>query len=176
MREKCLSIIENSHYPFQNIINDLHHNQKNVNFLEVMFDFETVALNIEELSFDGACLKKLPLERSNDVTKFDMSLTFSYNPKSEVDPLSCRLLCSQDLFDAQTVSSVTSRFAHFVAQIVLPKLNDSQNNSSCVPIRKLSLMLPEEVECIKNIMFCRQSAWINEGMLFHEYSTFFHIS
>ncbi|CAF4401243.1 unnamed protein product, partial [Adineta steineri] len=43
VREKCLSILEHSHYPLQHILSDLHLTQSNVSFLETMFDFTTIS-------------------------------------------------------------------------------------------------------------------------------------
>ncbi|UJR24335.1 hypothetical protein I4U23_027302 [Adineta vaga] len=58
IQEKCLSILEHSHYPLQRILTDSHLNQSNTPFLETMLDFVTVSLDINQLSFDGAPLKE----------------------------------------------------------------------------------------------------------------------
>ena len=50
VREKCLSILQHSHYPLQHILADFHLNQSNVSFLETMFDFITVPSNVDQLS------------------------------------------------------------------------------------------------------------------------------
>ena len=42
VREKCLSILEHSHYSLQHILADFQLNQSNVSFLETVFDFITV--------------------------------------------------------------------------------------------------------------------------------------
>ncbi|CAF4145005.1 unnamed protein product, partial [Adineta steineri] len=43
VQEKCLSILEHSHYPLQHILSDFHLSQLNVSLLETMFDFITVS-------------------------------------------------------------------------------------------------------------------------------------
>ena len=48
VREKCLSILEHSHYPLQHILADFHLNQSSVPFLEILFDFITISSNIDE--------------------------------------------------------------------------------------------------------------------------------
>ena len=65
VREKCLSILEHSHYPLQHILADSHLNQSNVPFLETIFDFITVSSNINDLSFDDATLEQISLEQSS---------------------------------------------------------------------------------------------------------------
>ena len=57
VREKCLSILEHSHYPLQHILADSHLNQSNISFLETVFDFITVSSDINQLSFNGASLE-----------------------------------------------------------------------------------------------------------------------
>ncbi|CAF1593549.1 unnamed protein product, partial [Adineta steineri] len=52
VREKCLSIIEHSHYPLQYILTNLHINQSNISFLETTFDFITISSHSDELSLD----------------------------------------------------------------------------------------------------------------------------
>ncbi|CAF4300879.1 unnamed protein product, partial [Adineta steineri] len=67
VREKCLSILEHSHYPLQHILANLHINQSNISFLETMFDFITISPQSDELSLDGANLKQVSFERSFEV-------------------------------------------------------------------------------------------------------------
>ncbi|CAF4260481.1 unnamed protein product, partial [Adineta steineri] len=49
VQEKCLSILEHSHYPLQHILSDLHVTQSNVSFLGTMFDFITVSKDMGHL-------------------------------------------------------------------------------------------------------------------------------
>ncbi|CAF4187794.1 unnamed protein product, partial [Adineta steineri] len=70
VREKCLSILEHSHYPLQHILGDNRLNQSNVSFLETMFDFIIVSKDVEHLSLNGANLEEMSLEQSAEVAKF----------------------------------------------------------------------------------------------------------
>ncbi|CAF1589283.1 unnamed protein product, partial [Adineta steineri] len=49
VREKCLSILEHSHYPLQHILDDNRLNQSSISFLETMFDFITVSKDVGHL-------------------------------------------------------------------------------------------------------------------------------
>ena len=89
VREKCLSILEHSHYPLQHILADFHLNQSNVGFLETMFDFITVSSDVDHFCLNGTNLEQVPMEGLYEVAKFDFSLTFIYNSTSENDRLSC---------------------------------------------------------------------------------------
>ncbi|CAM4988680.1 unnamed protein product, partial [Rotaria socialis] len=79
VQEKCLSILEHSHYPLQHILGDNRSSQSNVSFLETMFDFITVSKDIGHLSLNDTNLEQVPLEQAAEVAKFDFSLTFVYN-------------------------------------------------------------------------------------------------
>ena len=63
VREKCLSILQHSHYPLQHILADFHLNQSNVPFLETMFDFITVSSDVDHLCLNGTNLQSVPVER-----------------------------------------------------------------------------------------------------------------
>ena len=54
VQEKCLSILEHSHYPLQHILADFHLNQSNVSFLETLFDFITVSFKYRSIIFRGS--------------------------------------------------------------------------------------------------------------------------
>ena len=99
VREKCLSILEHSHYPLQHILADCHLNQSNVPFLETMFDFITVTSDVDHLCLNGTNLQSVSVEGLYEVARFDFMLTFNYNSASKNDRLSCHFECSHDLFD-----------------------------------------------------------------------------
>ncbi|CAF4269670.1 unnamed protein product, partial [Adineta steineri] len=67
VRERCLSILEHSHYPLQHILRDNGLNLSNASFLEIIFDFITISPQSDELSLDGANLKQVSFERSFEV-------------------------------------------------------------------------------------------------------------
>ncbi|CAF4064666.1 unnamed protein product [Rotaria sordida] len=74
VRDKCLSILEHSHYPLQYILADSHLNQSNIPFLETVFDFITVSSNVDHLCLNDATLEQVSLEQSFEVAKFDFQL------------------------------------------------------------------------------------------------------
>ncbi|CAF4196175.1 unnamed protein product, partial [Adineta steineri] len=163
VREKCLSILEHSHYPFQHILRDLHLTQSNASFLETMFDFISVSKDMEYLCLNDANLEEVPLDQSAQVAKFDFSLTFVYNPSSDHNQLSCSFVCSYDLFEKSTVSKVAQRFQYMFEQLF-------QKQSSNIPvvnlsssINKVSLILPEETEEMELVLFHRLENVANEG-------------
>ncbi|CAF4303124.1 unnamed protein product [Adineta steineri] len=164
VREKCLSILEHSHYPLQHILANLHINQSNISFLETMFDFITISPQSDELSLDGANLKQVSFERSFEVAKFDFMLMFVYNPMMENSRLSFRLTCSHDLFDETTVTNIGQRLEYCVQQLFSLKGNMNAIDICCTSIWKINLILPEETQEMEYIIFCRQSHIINEGM------------
>ena len=166
VREKCLSILEHSHYPLQHILADSHLNQSNVSFLETMFDFITVSSDIDQISLNGASLEQISSEQSSEVAKFDFMLTFVYNPTLDDGRLSYRLVCSRDLFDETTVETIARRFEHFFFQIFSSNFNTAQIDQSSLSINKLSLILPEEAEEMQGVFFRRLPNILNEGMFF----------
>jgi hypothetical protein len=167
VREKCLSILEHSYYPLQNILADFHVHESHIPFLETLFDFITTSSNIDHLSFDGASLKQVSLKRSTEVAKFDLMLTFVYNPTSNDNRLSCRLVCSRDLFDETTLTNIAQRLKHFCEQIFSSISIVSRIDTGLTIISKLDVILPVELKEIENIVFCRQSNILNEGMLIY---------
>ena len=112
VREKCLSILEHSHYPLQHILADLHLNQSNALFLQTMFDFIIASSNVNDLSLNGTSLEEVSMEQLSEVAKFDFSLTFIYNPTFDDDDiLSCSFVCSRDLFEETTVARIGSKIS-----------------------------------------------------------------
>ncbi|CAF3989013.1 unnamed protein product [Adineta steineri] len=89
VQEKCLSILEHSHYPLQYILADSHLTRSNVSFLETMFNFITISKDVNHLCLDGINLEPVSLEESYEMTKFDFSLTLVYNPSLDDNQLSC---------------------------------------------------------------------------------------
>ncbi|CAF1559320.1 unnamed protein product, partial [Adineta steineri] len=164
VQEKCLSILEHSHYPLQHILADLHINQSNISFLEAMYDFITISSHSDELSLDGASLKHVSFERSFEVAKFDFMLTFIYNPMLENNRLLFLLTCSHDLFDEITVTKIGRRLEYCFQQLFSSNQTINQSDTCFTSISKFNLILPEETQEMEDIIFCRQSHIINEGM------------
>jgi hypothetical protein len=166
VREKCLPILEHSHYPLQHILADSHLTQSSGLFLETAFDFITVPSHIDQISFDGATLEQIASQKSSEVAKFDFMSVFLYNPTLDDGRVSYRLVCSRDLFDETTVVTIIRRFQHFFIQIFSSNFNATQINQSALSINKLSLILPEEANEMQGVLFRRLGNVSNQGMLF----------
>ncbi|CAF1312203.1 unnamed protein product [Adineta steineri] len=163
VQDKCLSILEHSHYPLQNILTDIHANQSNISFLQTVFDFITQSPNIDQLSLDDVTLEPIELKQSIEIAKSDFMLTFIYNPMSNDDMLSCRFVCSHDLFEDMTVTKIARRFQYLIEQLFSVDSNNNQTDILFSSITKLSLILLEEVHEMERIIFCRQPDIMNEA-------------
>ncbi|CAF1442019.1 unnamed protein product, partial [Adineta steineri] len=163
VQEKCLSILEHSHYPLQHILANLHINQSNISFLETMYDFITISSHSDELSLGGTNLKQVSLEQPFEVAKFDFMLMFVYNPILENNRLSFRLTCSHDLFDEITVKNIGQRLEYCFQQLFSLNENMNQIDTCFTPISQFGPFLPEQTQEMNETMFCRQSHIINEA-------------
>jgi hypothetical protein len=164
VREKCLSILEHSHYSLQHILADVQLNQSNVSFLEIMFDFITVSSDVDSFSLNGASLNQMSIEQLYQVAKFDSMLTFVYNPTSDDHQLSCSLVCSRDIFDTTTVAILSQRFEYFFDQVFGISSGLSLMDDCMISIKKLSVILPEEAAEMQTKIFRRLENTVNEGM------------
>ncbi len=164
VREKCLSILEHSHYSLQHILADVQLKQSNVSFLETMFDFITVSSGVNHFSLGGASLEQMSIEQSHEVAKFDFSMTFEYSPMCDDNQLSCALICSQDIFDKTSVVLLSQRFEYFFNQIFRSSCSASLMNDCMISMKKLSIILPEEVAEMEATIFRRLENTIKEGM------------
>ncbi|CAF4030005.1 unnamed protein product, partial [Adineta steineri] len=162
VREKCVSILEHSHYPLQYILTDSQFKQSNVSFLETLFNFTTVSEN-SQWFIDTATLQQLPMQQSYGAAKFDFDLTCLYNPASDGSKLSFCLTCSRDLFDETTAIIIVQRLKHLVDQLFSSKSISDEINPYFVSISKLSLILPTEAKEIEDTVFCRQQNIVNEA-------------
>jgi hypothetical protein len=169
VREKCLSILEHSHYPLQHILADFHVNQSNVSFLEIVFDFIILSPNSNELSFDGASLEHVSPQKLSQVAQFDLKVLFLYNPTLDNGKLSCQFVCSREVFEHSTVAKIARRFQYLFEQLFLTDIAVGGINTWHTPISKLNLILLEEVKEMKDIVFCRQSNMQNDGMSIYLY-------
>ena len=164
VQEQCLSILQHSHYPLQQILADFQLNQSNMSLLEIMFDFISVSEEVDHLSMNNVNLEQVSLSQSYKVAKFDFMLTFVYNPTSRHNRLSCTLACSGDLFDERTVTIIGRRLKHLVDGLFFSKEIISMIDVCDAPISKLDLILAEEADEMEDIVFCRQANVVNEGM------------
>jgi hypothetical protein len=165
VQERCLSILEHSHYSLQHILADVQLNQSNVSFLETMFDFITVSSDVDRFSLNGASLEQLSMEQLYEVAKFDFSMSFVYNATADDNQLSYSLMCSQDIFDITTVTLLRQRFEYFFDQIFRTSSSASlMNDCMIMSMKKLSIMLPEEAAEMEAIIFRRLENIVEEGM------------
>ena len=160
----CLSILEHSHYPLQNILTDSCISSSNVPFLETIFDFITVSSNSNQLLFDEAIVEQALLQQSSEVAKFDFSIRFVYNSTSDDNILSCSFVCSRDLFEEITVARIAQRFQYLFEQTFATNSKVMEMDQPMISINKLSLILPEEAEEMETVVFCRSLNNVNEGM------------
>ncbi|CAF3869628.1 unnamed protein product [Adineta steineri] len=163
VREKCLSILEHSHYPLQHILANLHINQSNISFLEAVYDFITISSRSNELSLDRASLKQASFEQSFEVAKFDFMLMFVYNPMLENNRLSFRLTCSHDLFDGITVRNIGRRLEYCFQQLFSSNETIDRVDTCFTSISKFDLILLQETQEMEDAVLCRQSYIINEA-------------
>ena len=162
--DRSLAILEHSHYPLQHILSDMHENQTSVSFLETVFDFITISSDNDQLSLDGTTLKQMPLSSSSEMAKFDFSCTFVHDPMIDDGELSCRFVCSHDMYDEKTVTIMSQRFQHLLRQLFSSPLSTSHSDQCSMSIKRLSLILPEESEEMEGRVFHRLADVVNEGM------------
>ena len=164
VREKCLTILEHSHYPLQYILADCQRNQVNVTLHQIVFDFNIVSSYINQLSLGDTVLKVVPSDSFNICAKYDFLLLFYYDSISNDEQLFCRFVCSRDLFDDTTVKKISRRFQHFLEQIFLSESTvNNRIGLHPTPISQFSIILPEEIKAIEDVYFSRQLNIINEG-------------
>jgi hypothetical protein len=164
VREKCLSILEHSHYSLQHILADVQLNQSNVSFLETLFDFITMSSDVDSFSLNGVSLQQMSIKQSYEVAQFDFSMTFIYNPTCVDNQLSCSLICSQDIFDETTVVLLNQRFEYFFHQVFQISPSVSLMDDSMISINELSLILPTEAAEMEATIFRRLDNIGGEGM------------
>ncbi|CAF1524611.1 unnamed protein product, partial [Adineta steineri] len=169
VQEKCLSILQHSHYPLQHILSDLYLTQSNLSFLETMFDFITVSKDVNYLSLNGVSLEQISLHESCEMAKFDFSLTFIYNSSSDDNHLSCSFVCSRDLLNERTVITLSQRLKYLCEQIFLSNSIEKSDYTCSISISQLNLILLDEMKQMRDIMFCPQRNITNEGHALQKY-------
>jgi hypothetical protein len=172
VKHQCLSILEHSHYPLQHILADSHHQQSSAAFLETVFDFITVFPDMNRLILNETKLEPVSSSQVNNMAKFDFMFTLIYDPSSDDNRLLCRLVCARDLFDETTVRKFAERLKHLCEQIFSSTSVASRIDTGLTTLSKLDLILPVEIKEIENIVFCRQSNILNEGMLIYLFTKF----
>jgi hypothetical protein len=129
-----------------------------------MFDFMTMSSYVDNFSLNGVSLDHLSIEQSYQVTKFDFSMIFVYNPTVYDNQLSCSFMCSRDLFDKTTVTLISQRFEYLFDQIFRTSSGVSLMDGCMMAINKFSVILPEQTVEMELIIFRRLQNTVNEGM------------
>ncbi len=107
------------------------------------------------------------------MAKFDFILRFVYDSRLNDGRLSCRFICSHDLFDEVTVSTISRRFKHLFEQLFSSNQTVTLIDTRLTPVSKLKLILPEETVEIKSPIFFRQLNVVNEGLFVYLFKSFF---
>ncbi|CAF1439335.1 unnamed protein product [Adineta ricciae] len=166
VQQKYTSICEHTHYPLQDILADFHRNQLNTSFLEIFFEFTTEERDVNQLNLLGTSLEQVPdLLSSTLYVLFDFELMFFYNSTLDSGKLSCLLNFSLDCFNEITLNTITKRFERFYSQLFTINFNNITTDEYVLPIRKLSIILPEEIAEMQGAMFHRLSTNANKGIL-----------
>ncbi|CAF1215320.1 unnamed protein product [Adineta steineri] len=92
------SILEHTHYPLQQIFQDLDYKHSSSAFLNILFDFITYSSDTDLLSVNQTQFQSVPLKQMQNVVKFDMKLLFFHDRTVQNQTISCSLICSQDVF------------------------------------------------------------------------------
>ncbi len=169
--DHCLSILDHSHYPLQNILADSHHHhQSTTTFLETVFNFISVSPDVDRLTLNEAHLEPVLMQGGDTAAIFDMMLKLFHSPSATNNAMSCSLACSRDLFDEPSVERLAQRFQHFLSQLFSSSTTVTGTDRVLEPLVKLSLLLPEEVDEIQRTIFHRLPNVLNTGMSSSELS------
>jgi hypothetical protein len=129
-----------------------------------MFDFITVSSDVDQFCMNGANLEQISIEQSYEVAKFDLSVTFVYNPTADEDKVTCFFVCSRDLFEETTVAQIAQRFQYLSEQIFRTDTSGILVNECITSINKPSFILPKEAEDQERVNFRRLKNTVSEGM------------
>ncbi|CAF3680525.1 unnamed protein product [Rotaria socialis] len=131
--------------------------------LQAAINFITIPSHAYDLYLNEAIFKKLPLEQTFEMADVDGGLAFLYNPALQDRKRVCRFICLQDLFDETTVEDMLNRFQQLFVQLFSSKESRfCQTNKSSIPIKKLSINLPNESKEIPTAISARLSDLSNE--------------
>ena len=131
-----------------------------------MFDFITISSNVHRFSLNNVNLEQVSsIGRMFEINKFDFFVRFVYNSTANNnDRLSCSLGYSDVLFEERTVEQITRRFQHLFQQIFSSQSNVIFMDESVSSINHFSLILPEEIKELDEVVFHRLENITNEGM------------
>ncbi|CAF1212938.1 unnamed protein product, partial [Didymodactylos carnosus] len=150
----CLQVLENSHLPYQKIVQLNHHQSKIVNhlpFMPTVFRFDSINTSNEQIQLDDATIYPLSLYHTNhhtdqqNVSKFDLLFSVEYHHINKI--MKCSIDYSTDLFDQKTIKTMCDRFCVMLQQL----FGSSSLNSATLkqtPICELSILLPYEINLL----------------------------
>ncbi|CAF0960866.1 unnamed protein product [Adineta steineri] len=165
------NIIEHGCLPYQHIINS--YDQRGHQVLpSTLFHYESLMSSVTqnsklEATIDEGFVLGIYFDRDrshgNGIALFDLSLTIAHDHHSR--STECFLDCSADIFKNQAdVDLLANRFQHMLTQLFSFSMTDEpMYNQSDMPISKLSLILPEEIEEMQRVIFRRLPNISNEG-------------
>ncbi|CAF4070993.1 unnamed protein product [Adineta steineri] len=165
------NILEHGCLPYQHIINSYDQREQQV-LPSTLFHYESLMSSITQNNKSEATTDKgtvfgiyFDRDRShgNGTVLFDLSLTIAHDHHSQ--STECFLDCSADIFHHQAdVDLLANRFLHMLTQLFGSSMTDDpMHNQSSMPISRLSLILPEEIEEMQGVIFCRLPNIENEA-------------
>ncbi|CAF1360905.1 unnamed protein product [Adineta steineri] len=165
------NILEHGCLPYQHIINS--YDQRGHQVLPLtLFHYESLMSSITqniklEITTDEDTVLDVYFDRDrshgNGTALFDLSLTIAHDHHSR--SIECFLDCSADIFHHQAdVDLLANRFLHMLTQLFGSSMTDDpMHNQYSMPISRLSLILPEEIEEMQGVIFCRLPTIMNEA-------------
>ncbi|CAF1356500.1 unnamed protein product, partial [Adineta steineri] len=112
-----LIVVGHTHYPVQQLLQDLDYKHSPAAFLNILFDLITYSSDSDLLCVNQTEFQPVPLKQTQNVVKFDMKLLFFHDPTGQNQTISFSLICSQDVFDIETVEELSKQFQHLLSQL-----------------------------------------------------------
>ncbi|CAF1384082.1 unnamed protein product [Adineta steineri] len=161
----CISCIHANRYKteLQNLTDYKH---SSAAFLNILFDFITYSSDTDLLSVNQTQFQPVPLKQMQNVVKFDMKLLFFHDPTVQNQTISCSLICSQDVFDIETVEELSKQFQPLLSQLFVKHSSSTKTTSFDLvnqSISKLSFCLENVPKEIQQTIFHRLPNIKNEG-------------
>ncbi|CAF0892115.1 unnamed protein product [Adineta steineri] len=165
------NILEYGCLPYQHIIKSYDQQGDQV-LPSTLFHYESLMSSITqnnklEITTDEGTVLGIYFDRDrshgNGIALFDLSLTIAHDHHSR--STECFLDCSADIFQNQAdVDLLANRFRHMLTQLFCSSMTDELvHNQFNIPISKLSLILPEEIEEMEGVIFGRLPNIANEA-------------
>ncbi|CAF1259371.1 unnamed protein product [Adineta steineri] len=130
VQNEFYSIFEHTHYPLLQILQDLDYKHSSAAFLNILFDFITYSSDTDLLSINQAQFQPVPLKQKQNVIKFDMKLLFFHDPTVKNQTISCSLICSEDVYDIETVEELSKQFQHLLSQLFVKHSSSTTKTTS----------------------------------------------